>query len=209
MFWVWVFGGFMLKDGKLNFENDDVVGMFDYFNKLNKDGVVLFGIFVKKEQDKVEEFVNGCVGMMIDFFVYVNLICQCNLNFYFGVLVFFVKDGYIGKCGMFYVFWGIGISESSKYKEEVWKFVEFLMSFKVNSQLVFIVNVFLGNVKVQLDFVKSDVIFGDVFKIYQSGYLVNEFVGFLVVEELMCDMNVEVQKFFDGQQLVKDVVVKI
>ena len=208
MSWVWASGGSMLKDGKPNLENDDVVGTLDYLNKLNKDGVVSPGIFAKKEQDKVEEFVNGRVGMMIDSLAHVNLIRQRNPNLHFGVSALPAKDGYTGKRGMPYASWGIGISESSKHKEEAWKLVEFLMSPKVNSQLVSIANAFPGNVKAQPDFVKSDAIFGDAFKIYQSGYPANEFVGLPVAEELMRDMNVEVQKLFDGQQSAKDAAAK-
>lgn len=64
MSWVWASGASMLKDGKPDLENDAVVGTLDYLASLNKEGVISPGIFAKKEQDKVEEFVNGRVGMM-------------------------------------------------------------------------------------------------------------------------------------------------
>ncbi|MBP2448288.1 hypothetical protein JOH51_005796 [Rhizobium leguminosarum] len=44
----------------------------------NKEGVISPGIFAKKEQDKVEEFVNGRVGMMVDSLAHVNLIRERN-----------------------------------------------------------------------------------------------------------------------------------
>lgn len=204
MSWVWASGGSMMKDGKPDLENEDVVGTLEYLDTLNKDGVISPGIFAKKEQDKVEEFVNGRVGMMVDSLAHVNLIRERNPNLKFGLSALPAKDGYDGKRGMPYASWGIGISESSEHKEEAWKLVSFLMSPEINSRLVSIANAFPGNVHAKPDFVKSDPIFADAFKIYQSGYPANEFVGLPVAEDLMRDMNVEVQKLFDGQESAKE-----
>ncbi|SIR45126.1 carbohydrate ABC transporter substrate-binding protein, CUT1 family [Rhizobium sp. RU20A] len=204
MSWVWASGGTMLKDGKPDLENDDVVGTLEYIQKLNKDGVISPGIFAKKEQDKVEEFVNGRVGMMVDTLAHVNLIRERNPNLNFGLSALPAKDGYEGKRGMPYASWGIGVSEGSAHKEEAWKLVEFLMSPEINGKLVSIANAFPGNVNAKPDFVAADPIFAEAFKIYQSGYPANEFVGLPVAEELMRDLNVEVQKMFDGAQSAKE-----
>ncbi|WP_377293726.1 ABC transporter substrate-binding protein [Rhizobium sp. SG2393] len=204
MSWVWASGGTMLKDGKPDLENENVVGTLEYIEKLNKDGVISPGIFAKKEQDKVEEFVNGRVGMMVDSLAHVNLIRERNPNLKFGLSALPAKDGYEGKRGMPYASWGIGVSEGSAHKEEAWKLVEFLMSAEINGKLVSIANAFPGNVNAKPDFVAADPIFAEAFKIYQSGYPANEFVGLPVAEELMRDLNVEVQKMFDGGQSAKD-----
>ena len=98
-----------------------------------------------------------------------------------------------------YASWGIGISEGSEHKEEAWKLVEYLMSPEVNSKLVTIANAFPGNVKAKPDLSKSDPLFSEAFKIYQEGYLANEFVGLPVAEELMRQMDIEVQKLLEGQ----------
>ncbi len=204
MSWVWASGGSMLKDGKPDLENENVVGTLEYIEKLNKDGVISPGIFAKKEQDKVEEFVNGRVGMMVDTLAHVNLIRERNPNLKFGLSAMPAMDGYEGKRGMPYASWGIGVSEGSAHKEEAWKLVEFLMSPEINGKLVSIANAFPGNVKAKPDFVAADPIFAEAFKIYQSGYPANEFVGLPVAEELMRDLNVEVQKMFDGAQTAKE-----
>ena len=80
MSWVWASGASMLKDGKPDLENEAVVGTLDYVKSLNDAGVIAPGIFAKKEQDKVEEFVNGRVGMMIDSLAHINLIRERNPN---------------------------------------------------------------------------------------------------------------------------------
>ncbi|MGE3293384.1 MAG: sugar ABC transporter substrate-binding protein [Geminicoccaceae bacterium] len=199
MAWVWASGASMLKDGKPDLENETVVGTLDYIKALNDAGVISPGTFAKKEQDKVEEFVNGRVGMMIDSLAHINLIRERNPELNFGISAVPAVDGYTGKRGMPYASWGIGISEGSEHKEEAWKLVEYLMSPEVNSKLVTIANAFPGNVHAKPDLSKSDPLFAEAFKIYQEGYLANEFVGLPVAEELMRQMDIEVQKLLEGQ----------
>lgn len=200
MSWVWASGASMLKDGKPDLENASVVGTLDYIKSLQDAGVISPGIFAKKEQDKVEEFVNGRVGMMIDSLAHINLIRERNPKLNFGISALPAVDGYDGKRGLPYASWGIGISNSSDHKAEAWKLVSYLMSPEVNGKLVSIANAFPGNVNAKPDFSKSDPLFAEAFKIYQNGKLANEFVGLPVAEDLMRAMNVEVQKMFDGQQ---------
>ena len=203
MSWVWASGASMLKDGKPDLENSAVVGTLEYVKSLQGAGVISPGIFSKKEQDKVEEFVNGRVGMMIDSLAHINLIRKRNPNLNFGISALPAVDGYSGKRGLPYASWGIGISNSSKHKAEAWKLVSYLMSPEVNGKLVSIANAFPGNVNAKPDFSKSDPLFAEAFKIFQSGKLANEFVGLPVAEDLMRQMSVEVQKEFDGQQTAK------
>ncbi|MES2433733.1 MAG: sugar ABC transporter substrate-binding protein [Pseudomonadota bacterium] len=200
MSWVWASGASMLKDGQPDLENAAVVGTLDYIKSLQDAGVISPGIFAKKEQDKVEEFVNGRVGMMVDSLAHINLIRERNPTLNFGISALPAVDGYDGKRGLPYASWGIGISNSSEHKAEAWKLVSYLMSPEVNGKLVSIANAFPGNVNAKPDFTKSDPLFAEAFKIYQSGKLANEFVGLPVAEDLMRALNVEVQKMFDGQQ---------
>jgi multiple sugar transport system substrate-binding protein len=204
MSWVWASGASMLKDGRPDLENESVVGTLEYIKSLNDAGVIAPGIFAKKEQDKVEEFVNGRVGMMVDSLAHINLIRERNPNLNFGISALPAVDGYTGKRGLPYASWGIGISEGSEHKEEAWKLVEYLMSAEVNARLVTIANAFPGNVNAKPDLSKSDPLFAEAFEIFQSGYLANEFVGLPVAEELMRQMDVEVQKMFDGQATAQE-----
>jgi multiple sugar transport system substrate-binding protein len=200
MSWVWASGGSMLKDGQPDLENAGVVGTLDFVKSLADAGVISPGIFAKKEQDKVEEFVNGRVGMMVGSLAWVNLIRERNPDLNVGISALPAEDGFTGKRGLPYASWGIGISEASENKEEAWKLVEYLMSPEVNSRLVTIANAFPGNVNAQPDLSQSDPLFTEAFKIYQDGVLANEFTGLPVAEELMRQMAIEMQKFLEGQQ---------
>ena len=200
MSWVWASGQSMLKDGKPNVDNEAVVAALTYIKGLQDAGVISPGTFAKKEQDKVEEFVNGRVGMMIDSLAHINLIRKRNPDLHFGISALPAVDGYTGKRGLPYASWGIGVSESSKHKAEAWKLVSYLMSPEVNGKLVTIANAFPGNVNAKPDFSKADPLFAEAFKIFQAGKLANEFVGLPVAEQLMREMVIEVQKLFDGQE---------
>ena len=203
MAWVWASGASMLKDGKPDLENETVVGTLEYIKSLNDAGVISPGIFAKKEQDKVEEFVNGRVGMMVDSLAHINLIRERNPNLNFGISAVPAVDGYTGKRGMPCLL-GHRHQRGQQHKEEAWKLVEYLMSPEVNSKLVTIANAFPGNVNAKPDLSKSDPLFSEAFKIYQEGYLANEFVGLPVAEELMRQMDIEVQKLLEGQATAQE-----
>ena len=124
MSWVWASGAIDAEGRQARTSTTTaVVGTLDYIKSLNDAGVISPGIFAKKEQDKVEEFVNGRVGMMINSLAHINLIRERNPNLNFGISALPAVDGYTGKRGLPYASWGIGISDSSEHKAEAWKLV--------------------------------------------------------------------------------------
>ena len=135
MSWNWSSGGSMLKDGKPDLTNADVKATVDYVKSLWDAKVVAPGGLTMKEQDKVEEFTNGRVGMMIDSLAHVTLIRKSNPNLKFSISAIPAKDGYTGKRGIPYASWGIGVSGKSKHAAEAWKLVSFLMNEANNSKL--------------------------------------------------------------------------
>jgi len=208
MSWVWASGKSMMKDGRPDLTNPDVISALKFIETMYKEGLISPGSFSKKEQDKVEEFVNGRVGMMVDTLAHINMIRDRNPSLNFTISDFPAVDGYTGPKGLPYAAWGIGISEGSKHKEEAWKLVTYLMSPEVNSKLVSIANAFPGNVHATPDFVSTDELFGKGFKFFQSGYLANEFVGLPVAEELMRILNIEIQLMLDGKQTAEQAAAK-
>lgn len=208
MAWLWASGKSMLSDGQPDLTNEDVVGTLEFVQSMYDEGLVSPGAFAKKEQDKVEEFVNGRVGMMVDSLAHINLIRERSPDLNFGITAVPAADGYDGSRGLPYASWGIGVSEHSEHKEEAFKLVAYLMSPEVNAKLVSIANAFPGNVKAEPDFVTSDELFGEAFEIFQNGYLANEFVGLPVAEELMRQLGVEVQQMLEGNQTAAEAAAK-
>mgnify|MGYP001165107325 FL=1 len=208
MSWVWASGKSMLKDGKPNLTNKDVISALKFIEVMYKEKLISPGSFAKKEQEKLEEFVNGRVGMTVSSLAHINMIRDRNPSLNFTITDFPAADGYKGRRGLPYAAWGIGISQHSKHKEEAWKLVSYLMSPEVNSKLVSIANAFPGNVHAKPDFVTSDKLFGKGFKIFQSGYLANEFTGLPVAEELMRMLNEEIQLMLEGKQTAEQAAAK-
>jgi multiple sugar transport system substrate-binding protein len=155
-----------------------------------------------KEQDKVEEFTNGRVGMMIDSLAHVTLIRKNNPNLKFSISAIPAKDGFSGKRGIPYASWGIGIAENSKHKAEAWKLVDFLMNEQNNSKLSSVAHAFPGNTKSVPDFVSDDALFKAAFDIYKAGFPANEFTGLPKAEDLMRSFDEQFQKTLNGDQTV-------
>ena len=208
MSWVWAGGKSMLKAGKPDLTNPDVISALKFIQQLYKEGLVSPGSFAKQEQDKVEEFVNGRVAMMVDTLAHINMIRQRNPNLNFAVSAVPAPDGYTGARGLPYAAWGIGISESSTHKAEAWKLVSYLMSPAVNSKLVSIAHAFPGNVKATPDWFANDALFSKGFEIFKAGRLANEFTGLPVAEDLMRQFDEQIQSMLDGKQTAEQAVAK-
>jgi multiple sugar transport system substrate-binding protein len=207
MSWVWSSGGSMLTDdGEPDVTNEDVTSAVEYIKGLWDDGVIAPGSFTMQEQDKVEEFTNGRVGMMIDSLAHVNLIRENNPDLKFSISAIPAEDGYTGERGIPYASWGIGIADSCEDKEIAWKLVEFLMSKDTNAKLSSIAFAFPGNTESVPDFVADDALFKTAFDIYQSGYPANEFTGLPVAEELMRSFDEELQRMLEGDQSVDEML---
>ena len=208
MSWLWASGGSMLQDGKPALQTPAVKSVVEYVKSLNDAGVIAPGSLTMKEQDKVEKFTNGQVGMMIDSLAHINLIKKNQPNLKFEVAALPAEDGYTGKRGIPYASWGIGISNSTKHKAEAFKFVSYLLSKDTNAKLSTIANGFPGNKTAQPDFGDSDPLFKTAFDIYQKGYPANEFVGLPKSEDLMRSFDEQLQLVLTGKTSVDDALAK-
>jgi len=208
MSWLWASGGSMLQDGKPALQTPAVKSVVEYVKSLNDAGVIAPGSLTMKEQDKVEKFTNGQVGMMIDSLAHINLIKKNQPNLKFEVAALPAEDGYTGKRGIPYASWGVGISDSTKHKAEAWKFVSYLMSQETNAKLATIANGFPGNKNAEPDFSTSDPLFKQAFDIYKAGVPANEFVGLPKSEDLMRSFDEQLQLVLTGKSSVDDALAK-
>lgn len=199
MSWVWASGGSMLKDGKPNLAgNADVKAACEFIKGLWDQGVVSPGAFTMKEQDKVEDFTNGRVGLMVDSLAHVNTIREGNPDLVFDISAIPAVAGYDGERGMPYASWGIGVSASTEHPAEAWKLVQFLMSADINSSLANDAKAFPGNSTATPDYVDEDEVFKKAFDIWSSGTPANEFTGLPVSETLMREFDEQLQLYLSG-----------
>ncbi len=205
MSWVWASGGSMLKDGKPNLKgNKEILDVMKFTKDLYDAKAISKGSFTMKEQDKVNEFTNGRVGMVIDSLAHVNLIRKENPKLKFDIAPIPAADGYTGKGALPYASWGIGISANTKHKDAAFKLVSFLLGKDVNAKLCSDAHAFPGNKQAVPDFVNGDEAFKKAFEIYKQTNLVNEFTGLPVAEDLMRSFDEELQKYLDGQQSAEE-----
>ena len=208
MSWLWASGGSMLADGKPALQTDAVKSTVEYVKSLNDANVIAPGSLTMKEQDKVEKFTNGQVGMMIDSLAHINLIKKNKPDLKFEVAAVPAEDGYTGKRGLPYASWGIGVSNSTKHKAEAFKLVQYLMSQETNAKLSTIANGFPGNKNAKPDFSTSDPLFKTAFDIYQAGVPANEFVGLPKSEDLMRSFDEQLQLVLTGKTTVDGALAK-
>ncbi len=208
MSWVWASGGSMLSGGKPDLGNAGVKDAANYIKSLYDAKVIAPGSFTMKEQDKVEEFTNGRVGMMIDSPAHVTMIREKNPDLKFTLTAIPAADGYTGKRGIPYASWGIGISNSTAHKAEAFKLISYLMSSEVNSKLSTLANAFPGNTTSKPDFTGKDDLLKTAFKVYQDGKPTNEFTGLPVAEDLMRKFDEQYQLALEGDQSVDDALAK-
>ncbi|WP_159620416.1 ABC transporter substrate-binding protein [Ruania rhizosphaerae] len=198
--WVWSSGGSMLSDGQPDLTNPEMTAAIEYVQQLWDAGAVAPGSFTMKEQDKVEEFTNGRVGMMISSLAHINLLQETNPDLSFSVSAIPTEEGFSGDSGLTYASWGIGVSESSEHPEEAFALIEYLMETETNGDLSTIANGFPGNTEAVPDFVEDDPLMADAFEIYQNTTPVNEFSGLPAAEQLMRSFAEQLQATLNGDQ---------
>jgi len=201
MAWLWATGGSMLDEmGQPNLVgNEALAGTLEFIKSLHDAGVVAPGSFAMKENEKVEEFVNERVAMIVNTLAHFTLIRERNPDLNFDITALPAAEGYDGPRGLPYASWGIGISSNTEHKAEAWKLIDYLTSVEGNSKLTSIANAFPGNVNATPDFITSDPLFETAFEIFQEGYLANEFTGLPAAEELMRQMAEPFQFYLEGE----------
>ena len=200
MSWVWASGGSMLDDmGTPNLVgNEMLAGTMEFIKGLHDAGVVAPGSFSMKENEKVEEFVNERVAMIINTLAHFTLIRERNPDLNFDITALPAVEGYDGPRGLPYASWGIGIGANTEHQAEAWKLIEFLTSVDGNAKLTSMANAFPGNVNAMPDFITTDPLFEKAFAIFQEGYLANEFTGLPAAEELMRQFDEPFQFYLEG-----------
>lgn len=196
-------------DGKPAVDNADVTATVEFVKEMWDNGVVAPGALTMAEQDKVEEFTNERVAMMISSLAHINLIRENNPDLDFSVVPLPVQDGYSGESGVRYASWGIGMSANTENPEASWKLIEFLMSEGPNGDLSSWANGFPGNANVTPDFSQSDPLFEDAFEIWQAGYPMSEFTGLPLADELMRIFDEQLQQILAEDKPVPDALSQI
>lgn len=201
MSWLWASGGSMLQNGQPHLtDNPKLTAVVNMLKQVYQDHAMFPGPDAVVETDKVENFINGRVGMMIDSMADSSAIATGAPNLKYTVTELPVQDGYMGKQGITVAAWGIGISAKTPHPAQAWKFVQFLLSKNVNSTIATDASGFPGNSYASPNFTGANPHYKSAFEVYKSRVPMNEFVGLPQSTQLMTDFVVQFQKFFAGQE---------
>lgn len=196
--WLWASGGSMLTDdGQPNLTSDQMHDVVSFINDMNSDGAIAPGIASLQEQDKVEEFANGRVGMMIDTLAHINLLSD-HKDLNFEVVGQPVQEGFTGTSGVTFASWGIGVAENSEHQEAAWKLVQYLLSKDVNTKLADMAHAFPGNSDAKPESVNDDKRIAAAYEVWNNGTPSDEFIGLPTSEELMRSLDQQVQAILSG-----------
>jgi multiple sugar transport system substrate-binding protein len=210
MSWAWASGGSMLtKSGKPDVDNKSVKSAVDFVKQLYDANAIASGPFTLQETDKVTQFTNGQVGMMIDSLAHISTIEKANPKLKFSISAIPAEDGYTGKRGIPYASWGIGVSNKSAHKAQAWKFVQYLLSAKVQDKLSTLAQGFPVNTQASPDLTSADPLYKKAFDIYKAGYPANEFVGAPDADTLMRDFDTEYQKALSGSESTSTMLANV
>lgn len=209
--WAWVTGGSMVKDGQPALvDNPEVTGAVDLWRGLIDEGLVLPGYATMQEGDKLSNFANGRVGMMVNGLTIVSTLLNDAPDLEFTVSAQPVEDGFTGTPGMLYASWGVGVSEGSPNKEAAWKLVQYLLDPEVNASMSLMANGFPGVVGATPEFSDdTDPHVLAAWDIYQESTPVNEFVGLPSASQLQNDFVVEFLRALESGEPTNDMLMKI
>lgn len=117
--------GRTLVNGKYNAETPEMVKALELLQQINADGSFLPGTTSKSENQVVEEFAQGNIGMMIEHDGHILTIENRNPNLNYGIMVIPSYDG-VSKPELRHHGWDVGISSQCEHKEEAWKFISYM-----------------------------------------------------------------------------------
>ncbi|MDR0645305.1 MAG: extracellular solute-binding protein [Treponema sp.] len=176
--WFWAAGALMMKDGKLNLgypeENPAISATLQFFAKLNQEGLIVPGSFLKTKQQKIKEFTENKAAMMIGSIEDIETVRRKMYDSSFGISTIPVPDNFSGKSifGLMTTFAGIGAQ--SALKDEAWAFMSFLLEH--SSDIAAVVHAIPGNGNTPAS-VKESSAAEKAYDMFESSYTVEELSG--------------------------------
>jgi multiple sugar transport system substrate-binding protein len=182
--WIWASGILLVQDGKLDFNGRSLNAALDFLAALEKDGLLAPGSFEKTGNQRLTEFTNGKIGMMIASVRDIPQV-QEKMGDSFGITRIPEPETYSGKPIFGLSAWYGGISRQSPRQDQAWTFLLFL---KENSDLLTEqLQTVPGNGE-SASFRPEDPLYSKAWDIYEGADLVQELLGFpgeKILEEAM------------------------
>ncbi|MDR2150294.1 MAG: extracellular solute-binding protein [Spirochaetaceae bacterium] len=171
--WIWASGGQLVQNGRLNINSREALEVFEFFNTLDTEDLLLPEMFSQTNEQKIDAFVNGSIAMMIASISTIAVLrSRMTADKSFGVTSIPIADSYVGKPIFGLTNWDIAVSRYSPHKEAARLFIDFLLEqAPVLAVSAHAVPVALVNPQKH----HEDVLYRKAFDIYTSGNAIQEF----------------------------------
>lgn len=170
--WIWAAGGVMLQDGKPNFISPPIFETLGFLDTLYREGLLSPDLFFKTREQKLEEFAQGKIGMMVASVQDIHTLQQQMGDTGFGITTIPSLD--MGKKPVFgLTSWYTGISQYSTHQDQAWAFITFLA--ERSSRLAIASHAVPGNWSGTRN-LKGDV-YAKAYDMYEGGDVMQEFIG--------------------------------
>ncbi|MDR3343455.1 MAG: extracellular solute-binding protein [Treponema sp.] len=180
--WVWASGAVMMKQGRPNITDRSIIETLEFLGTLWEEELLSPNSFSKTREQKLEEFCDGRIGMIIASVQDIDDIRERIGDTGFGITTIPVPDGYFGKPVFGLTSWYAGISRYSEHKEAAWAFIAFLA--EQVSVLAVQTHGLPGIGNVPEDSLGDTPFYAKVYDMYEGGDTIQEFIGIPRVREL-------------------------
>ncbi|BER93439.1 MAG: multiple sugar transport system substrate-binding protein [Candidatus Atribacteria bacterium] len=208
--WLWAAGFDIMKDGKPYLNHQGMIDVLKFINELYQKGFISPGTMGKREPEKVEEFANARVAMMISSVAHINILRERNPNLNFSIAAIPAPAGYEGPPALRVASWDIGISAASSTaeKEAAWKLIKYITSPEVNSFVCSNANAFPGNLLAKPDYVGGDPVYELAYDLFTKADLKYPLVGAPEAFELERSFAELIHAMFQGEMTPEEVAVE-
>jgi multiple sugar transport system substrate-binding protein len=207
--WIWAGGASFWSDGdKPTLDTRTLINDFTFLGTLNRDGLLSPGIFETTGQQRIEQFVQGRVAMMIASSQIIPYLRERMGDDSFGITTI----PYSAAGGSYHVglsaFYA-GINVNSAYLDEAWRFLMFLTekSAFFCAELKAIPGI-VSNI-VPGDYVTGDFFYSKAWDIFESSRIAEGFSGKPNAEEYENAFWDELQIFFETNRTAPQTVTAI
>ncbi|MDR2393847.1 MAG: sugar ABC transporter substrate-binding protein [Treponema sp.] len=193
--WFWAAGGVMLPGGKPAFTSPPMLETLDFLTTLYREGLVSPDPFLKIREQKLQEFSQGKIAMMLASVQDIHTLTQQMGDTRFGITTVPGLD--TGKKPVFgLTSWYIGISRSSEHPDQAWDFITFLA--EQSSLLAAASHAVPGNWSGTRS-LKGD-LYTKAYDMYEGGDGIQEFIGIPHIHSLEAIVREELYTMFTQGQ---------
>jgi len=209
--WIWAAGYDIMKDGKPYLNHEGVIDVLRFINELYQKGFISPGTMGKREPEKVEEFANARVAMMISSLAHVNILRERNPELNFSIAPVPAPAGYSGPPALRVASWDIAISRASSKveKEAAWKFLKFITREDINAFVSSNANAFPGNLSAKPDYIGGDPVYELAYDLFTKADLKYPLVGAPEAFELERSFAELIHNMFNGEKTPEEVAAEV